>query len=204
MQRWFTEHAPAAVIAGSRHPGVTLASVDVDYAAECRHAAGCFLAAGHHRLAVVRPETHFAGDLESAAGFQSGAGGEVATAMHDGTVRGICAALERLLARSPRPTALFVFHARPLLTALGWLQRQGLRVPGDVSVIGRDEEPFLESVLPLPARYALPASAFARKIFHLVTGTIEGRAGRARQHRVMPVFVRGDSLGKCPEPAKLV
>ena len=195
MQRWFGEHAPETVIAGSRHPSVALPAVDVDYAAGCRHAAGRLRAEGHRRLAVVRADTALAGDLESEAGFRAGAGCEVVTALHDGTVRGICRTLERLYARPPAPTGLLVFHAQPLLTVLGWLQREGWRVPGRVSVVGRDDEPFLEAVLPAPARYALDVSRFARKIARLVTGLVQRGGGRPQQYRIMPTFVRGDSLG---------
>jgi len=204
MQQWFSEHAPATIIAGSPHPGVTLASVDVDHGAACRHAAGRFLAAGHRRLAVVWPETKLAGDLESVAGFQAGVPGAVASLPHDGTVRGLCAGLERLFARAARPTGLLVFHAQHLLTVLGWLQRKKLRVPEEASVICRDDEPFLESVLPCPARYALPASSFARKISRLVAGVVEGGAGRPRAHRLMPVFIPGESLAHAPKEGKHV
>ena len=107
MQKWFSAHTRCAVIAGSRHPGVALSSVDVDYSAGCRHAAGRFLANGHRHLAVVRPDTNLAGDLESVAGFQAGAGMEIPPALHDGSLAGICNALGRLFMRRPRPTGLF-------------------------------------------------------------------------------------------------
>jgi DNA-binding LacI/PurR family transcriptional regulator len=201
MQRWFSEHAPAAVIAGSRHASVPLAAVDVDHAACSRHAAARFLAEGHRRLAAVCPETELAGDLESISAFQKGAGMEVPCARHPATVRGLCAALERLFARTAAPTGLFVFHARNFLTVLGWLQRRGLQVPKDVSVICRDDEPFLEAVLPSPARYELRVSNFARKIFRLVLAMTQRSGGEPRQYRVMPTFRRGDSLGKAP-PAR--
>jgi DNA-binding LacI/PurR family transcriptional regulator len=196
MQRWFSEHPQPAVIAGSLHPGIRLSSVDVDYIACCRHAAGRFLAAGHRRLAIVRPDAKLAGDLESAAGFQSGAGTEVADVLHDGSVRGICASLDRLFARSPRQTGLFVFHATHMLTVLGWLQRKGLHVPRDVSVICRDDEPFLESVLPAPARYTLNSALFARKISRLVAALVAGGPAHPRQHRAMPAFYRGETIAR--------
>lgn len=194
MQRWFGSHAQSVVIAGSRHPGVTLSSVDVDYAAGCRHAAGRFLANGHHRLAIVRPDTQLAGDLESVAGFEAGAGAEVCSALHDGTSSGICAALDRLFARQPPPTGLFVFQATYFLTVLGWLQRRHLRVPNDISVVCRDSEPFLESVIPAPTRYALNATLYARKISRLVAGLVADGHTRSAQMRLMPAFLRGETL----------
>lgn len=194
MQRWFSERALPAVIAGSRHPEVTLSSVDVDHFAICRHAAGRFLAHGHAELAIVRPESKLAGDLESVAGFHSGTGCEVPAAIHDGSIRSICAHLRRLFARSPHPTGLFVFQALHMLTVLGWLQRRGLRVPDDVSVVCRDDDPFLEFVVPVPARYALNAALFARKISRLATGLVAAGAIRPRDYRILPNFVAGETL----------
>lgn len=196
MQRWFSVHAQSVVIAGSRHPEVALASVDVDHSAGCRHAAGRFLANGHRRLTIVRPNTKLAGDLESVAGFEAGAGVEVPFALHDGTLNGICVALDRLFAWRPSPTGLFVFHASHLLTVLGWLQRHHLRVPDDVSVICRDSEPFLESVLPAPTRYAINTTVYARKISRLVSDlVVTGGHTRPSQMRIMPTFLRGETLG---------
>lgn len=197
MQQWFSENARSAVIAGSKHPGVALPSVDVDYAAGCRHAGGQFSAAGHSRLAIIRANTKLAGDLESIAAFQSGASpAEVRCAVHDGTVHGICISLGSLFAKAPHPTGLFVFQASHLLTVLGWLQRRGIRVPDDVSVACRDDEPFLEFVLPAPARYAVDAALFARKISRLVAGIVTGGPARPREHRMLPNFVRGETMGK--------
>jgi LacI family transcriptional regulator len=195
MQRWFSGNERSAVIAGSRHPGISLSSVDVDYAAACRHAAGRFLANGHRRLAIVRPDTKLAGDLESVAEFQSGAGTEVPLALHDESVTGICRALDRLFAKKPAPTGLFVFHAAHLLTVLGWLHRRQLRVPNDVSVVCRDSEPFLESVIPIPARYTLNASHYARRISRAVADLVADGHARPNQMRIMPTFVRGETLG---------
>ena len=200
MQRWFSERDQRAVIVGSRHEGVALPSVDVDYSAGCRHAAGRFIANGHRRLAIVRPDTKLAGDLESVAGFHSGLAQAAPSALHDNTVSGICAALDRLFSRKPAPTGLLVFHASPFLTVLGWLQRRNLRVPRDISVICRDSEPFLESVLPTPSRYTLNPKVFARMISRLVASLVIGGSTRPSLQRIMPNYVRGDTLGPaaCP------
>ncbi len=196
MQHWFGKEGKAAVLAGSPHPGVELPSVDEDYRAGCRHAAGRFVAAGHRRLAILRPDTALAGDLESVAGFHEGAGtpGSVVTSEHDGSPHGIARSMERVFGRDPKPTGLFVFNAPHLLTALGWLQYRGIRVPKDVSVVCRDDEPFLDYAVPAPARYALNPGAFGRKISKLVVGRLTGEVGRTRQYRLVPNFIRGDSL----------
>jgi DNA-binding LacI/PurR family transcriptional regulator len=82
-----------------------------------------------------------------------------------------------------------------LLTVLGWLQQHHLRVPGDVSVVCRDSEPFLESVIPIPTRYLLNSTQYARRICRLVTDLAAGGHARPNQQRIMPSYVRGETLG---------
>lgn len=193
MQRWFSERSLPAVITGSRHEGVQLSSVDIDHAAACRHAAGRFSGAGRSRVAIIRPASTLAGDLGSVAAFREKLA-DTTDATHDGTIRGITTVLARLFARPERPDALFVFHSDHLLTVLGWLHQRGIQIPRDVSLICRDHEPFLESVLPNPARYTVNATAFARKISRLVLTMLDAPSTRPMQHWMMPTFVRGETV----------
>lgn len=193
MQRWFSERAVPAVIAGSRHEGVRLPSVDIDHSAACVHAAGRFSVAGRSRVAILRPVSTLAGDLGSVAAFREKFP-DVTDATHDATVRGISTVLTRLFSRPDRPDALLVFHSDHLLTVLGWLSQNNLRVPLDVSVICRDHEPFLESVIPAPTRYTTSATDFARKLSRLVLIMLNAPGTRPAQHSMMPTFVRGETV----------
>lgn len=196
MQRWFADRRLPAVVAGSLHPEIKLASVDVDFTACCRHAAGRLLAAGHQRLAIVRPDTKIAGDLESVVGFEQGAGGPVTSVLHHGTVESVVAGLERAFGCRIRPTGLFVFHVPHLLTVLGWLQQRGLSVPQEIAVVCRDHDPLLEHMIPPPACYSPNVELFARKLSRLVTERLEGEASAPRTVRIMPTFVKGGTLKK--------
>ncbi len=196
MQKWFHDHHLATVVAGSVHPGLDLSSVDLDHAACCRHAAGRFLAAGHTRLAVIRPDTNLAGDLESVGGFREGAGAEPDSVVHDGSVKGICQGLERLFAGPRPPTGLFIFHTAHFITTLGWLHRRGIRVPEEVSLVCRDDDPVMDHVLPAPTRYSLKPENFARKLTRLVSSLVAGATAGAKRQRIMPDFVKGASLAR--------
>ncbi len=203
-QQWFAKRGLPCVIAGSCHAGIDLPFRDLDYRAACRHAAGVLLALGHRRLALVAQKTRLAGDIESETGFLEGVRGSRhadATAIvchHDATVTGIVQLLKRLVAQKPRPTALLVANAYHCLAVVSGLAQLGVRVPTDVSVISRDEGSFLTFLLPTPARYVANPRAFARSLLQPVLESLEGGAVTQRAIRLMPGFVRGESIGPGP------
>jgi len=201
MQQWFSKRGVPSVIIGSRHEGVALPSVDRDLPAACRHAVGRFHAKGHSRLVLLNPKSGLAGDLEceksfceAAARFQSG-NSEVLIAHHDSTPQDICARLNALLQRRPPPTGFLVSGPKHTLTALGFLIQRGLRLPNEAALIARDDDSFMEYVVPTVARYTTDPTLFARKVSRAVLRLVEGGNVLPRDYRVMPRFVPGETLG---------
>jgi LacI family transcriptional regulator len=182
------------VIAGSCHAGVDLPFRDLDYRAACRHAAGVLLALGHRRLALIAPKTRLAGDIESATGFLEGVRGSrhadatASVCHHDATVTGVAHLLKRI-------TALLVANAYHCLAVVSGLAKLGVRVPAEVSVISRDEGSFLTFLMPTPARYIANPRAFARSLLQPVLELLEGGGVTQRAQRLMPGFVRGETIG---------
>jgi len=199
MQRWFSAHNLPAVICGSRHGGVELPAMDLDYYALCRHAAGRFLAKGHCHLALINSRPILAGDRESERGFHDGVGhhpnARVTVCHHDGTRESVCAELDRLLAIPNHPTALLVSHSHHVLTVLGHLARRGVRVPQDIALISRDDDLVLQHVVPTVARYSVEPSLFARKLGRLVMEVVRSGVIHPRDHRLLPRFLPGETLG---------
>lgn len=200
MQRWFSAHAQPAVVTGSRHPGVELPSVDRDYRATCRHATGLFIAKGHRRLVLINPESGTGGELESEQGFLEAVaqttvpGVQGVVLRHDGSVTGICNRLDACFRKPEPPTALLVSRPAHVLTVVGHLLRRGLKLPQDVALISRDDDSFLEHVVPSVARYASNPSTFAQKLSKIVLAVAAGGVLTAADHRIMPHFVRGESF----------
>jgi len=205
-QRWFSEQNLPCVVAGSCHRGIDLPHVDLDHYALCRHAAGVLLGAGHRRIALLNESSGRAGDLESEAGFIAGVRESPhpdATPLvlhHEHSSESLNRALQRLLSMPQMPTAILVSNGASYLTILSSLAQRKLRVPQDVSVLSRDDEPFLHFLVPRPAYYAANPHTFAKRLLKPVLQLLTGGTPLPRSTRILPTFVKGGSLGTCSTP----
>lgn len=206
-QQWFSKRAIPCVIAGSCHPGIDLPQVDLDHYALCRHAAGVLLGAGHRRVALLNERSGRAGDVESEAGFIAGVreslhGDALPLVIHhEHSSTSLGKAVQRLLEATNPPTALLVSNGASYLTVISVLAQRGLRVPRDVSVVSRDDEPFLEFLVPPPTRYATSPLVFAKKLLKPLLQSLAGEAVVPRNTRILPAYTKGGSLG-APRVAK--
>jgi DNA-binding LacI/PurR family transcriptional regulator len=200
MQRWFSERQLPCVVAGSRYPGVRLPSVDTDFEAVCQHAVGRFLAKGRQSLALLNPQPEAAGDVKTREGFLAAAGKAASLVIraevlqHDGSVAGICTRLNGLVSREQPPNAMLVSRPRHVLTVIGHLLRRGLRIPEDMAIISRDDDLFLEDVVPGVARYSRNPKLFASKVSRVVLEMVSGTTNVV-DLQIMPRFISGETLG---------
>ncbi len=203
MQKWFAARQLPCVVMGSRYPGVKLPSVDVDYEAVCVHAVNQFASRGHKQLVLINPQTAAAGDVRTETGFREAvaqtraSGIQAEVVKHDGTVSGICRRVAGLMARPQPPSAFLVSRAHYFLTVVTSLLSAGVKVPDDVALISRDNDTSLEAIVPSVARYSRNPETFAADASRLVMGMIRG-TGRIAEHKIMPNFIRGETLGRPP------
>lgn len=205
VQRWFHDHRLPAVITSTAAEGMELTSVDFDYRALGRHAAGELLALGHRRVGLIVSKFQKAGDLllestlrESLEARHS-KGAHLGVALSDITPEGCSAALSKLLAASPRPTVLVVCGTATAFMVMSLLAKRGIAVPGEVSVISMLDEPLLAYQALEVAHYHANMKSFARELLRLVLEVAGGDMVRPRQVRLLPAFVRGGTLGRAPE-----
>jgi DNA-binding LacI/PurR family transcriptional regulator len=201
MQRWFAASGRPAILCGSCHSGIDLPSVDFDYRAVCRHAAGQFLRRGHRRIVLLMEASDTAGDRESEAGFAEAFGtkaGTAATPMvvrHGGTPETIRQCVRGLLGHAASPTAFLVARSMPALLTASELIRQGRRVPENAAVIARDSDHFHEYFSPQLARYCADPEVHARRLTRIVTQLARGAMHGVMRTRIVPKFFPGESLG---------
>jgi DNA-binding LacI/PurR family transcriptional regulator len=199
LQEWFAASGVPTIIAGSTHPGIALPSVDIDHRALCRHTASLLLRHGHRRLALFLEHGGHAGDAESEQGFREGVAAandapEPLVCSPERAASSIIRETKRLLARKEPPTGWLVSNSYAYLTVLSYLASVGLRVPRDISVISRDEETFLRFMHPLPAYYSTKPAKFAQALNQALKRILGGDTSPFAI-RIMPDFVRGDSVG---------
>jgi len=201
MQIWFAEQGLPVVINGSSHSGVELPSVDLDYRATCRHAGSTLLARGHRHIALLIENIQCAGDEDSRIGFLESAKSipgiepRLTIAEHNGSVAGIRSRIESLLRSNSRPTAFFVANSMYVLTVMGQLLQSGIRVPADVALLSRDDDSFLNYIVPTVARYACSPAHFASKASHLILQVARGETVPRRRVLLVPQLIKGETLG---------
>jgi LacI family transcriptional regulator len=200
MQRWFLDRGLPVCVAGSSYPEIELPSVDVDHRAVCRHAVGTFFSKGCRQIVLLIEDIRRAGDEESRTGFLEAAKqlNEVRQAIiaeHNGTAAGICARLDMLLSTANPPDAFLVANSAHVLTVIGHLLRQGIRLPGQVNLISRDDDSFFKYVVPTVARYRAPPGLFARKLSRIVVQLARGANVPAKNTLLVPQLLKGETMG---------
>ena len=199
-QEWFRQQGIPCLVLGSSGPESGLPSVDADHRAACRHAGGQLRKQGHRSVALIRPELDFGGDVESEEGLRQGLGGDAADApflhvlKHDASRDKICSLLDAVLKTRRPPTACVVARAAHVLTVMTFLMGRGLRIPEDMAVMARDDEPFLAHLVPDVTRYVVNSTQFASLVSKAVRQLAEGGTLPLRAVRLMPEYVRGGTL----------
>jgi DNA-binding LacI/PurR family transcriptional regulator len=200
VQRWFSKNAIPCIVAGSTYSGLDLPFRDLDHRAMCRHAAGVLLGLGHRRLVMLTQKSRRAGDLESEAGFLEGVklsrheDAEAVVIYHEETVASVTHAVRRILKLQPAPTALLIVHPHYYLAVASRLAQSGVRIPEEISMISRDDDPFLSFIVPVPARYVVSPHLMAKSLLRPVLELLEGNATTQRASMIMPEFFRGESI----------
>lgn len=195
MQAWFHGQAHRHVVVGTAFDPSVSPSVDIDHRATARHAATTLGRLGHRRVAVVVEDTTLAGDKASVEGFCAGAreyeGGELqaTTVRHDGTAADIFNCVDRMMKFAVRPTGIFSAGGMQTIAIMTRLLQLGVRVPQEISVISRDDDPALDFVTPAPARYFRPPIKFARGVFRQIERQLTVTRGAPTAHLILPDFL---------------
>jgi len=169
LQRALSEGLPIAFV-NRKPPRGGGVFVGIDNLSAGRASAAHFLAQGYDRCAVIHGPLFSSASRERLEGFVSTlveAGRPPASShiLHGGlSMEGGYAAAGRLLAEKPYPRAVFCAND---LVAYGLFRRcgeLGLKVPGDIAVLGFDDNPLNDWVAPWLSTIHIPYDAFGAAV----------------------------------------
>lgn len=162
------------VLINNQHPGEFVHSVMIDNVTASRQAMQHLLELGHRRIAYLGDQYGFQSDTERFAGYRQAL--EQADSpfipelvVHgDGKPEGGQVAIEKLLALPTLPTAVFCYNDMSAIGALNGIRARGLKVPGDISLIGFDDLFIASYVDPPLTTVRQPKQLMGRKAMEIL------------------------------------
>lgn len=182
--------------------GSTFSTVATDNYGGAFAMAGHLRAHGHERVALIRGPEGNHDALERLRGYRDAMGGAgLIEEPGDFTERSGYEAAQRLLARSPRPTAVFASNDSMAIGALRALHEAGLRVPEDVAVAGFDDIPVARYVSPPLSSVHVAINEMGRRAIDLLLVCV-AEPGRAPESLTLPtrLVLRESSGAATPSP----
>jgi LacI family transcriptional regulator len=181
----------------------TFPVVTVDYEQAGYLAGRHMRALGHERVAVVASPAHGM----RIQGFRRAFAEEGITVPEEAihwaetpTPAGGHAAALAALAANPRTTGMFATHDTLALGALEAARAAGRNVPGDLSLVGHDDNQMVRLTSPALTTVAIPKREMGRQAISLLMRAIASPASTAPAvHLVQPHLVVRGSTAPAPE-----
>ena len=140
---------------------------------------------GHREFGLITGPRRYRSSIERGGGFMQGLerrGIELpADCIYEGgyTFESGVAGAEYLLAKSPRPTAIFACNDEMAAGVYKAAMRRGLSIPGDLSVVGYDDSPLAAQLWPALTTIHLPTRDLGRQAANMLLDVGTGVAGEA-------------------------
>jgi len=142
------------IVVGERFENSGVNYVDCHSRDESRRAVEFLIALGHQRIAFCMHTVPDSDHLDRLAGYQTAlrnhgiALDERLVLRHQANFAGGASAIQMVASMRPRPTALFLADPMLAVGAFSTAQEYGIRIPGDISIVGFDDAETRKSVYP--------------------------------------------------------
>jgi DNA-binding LacI/PurR family transcriptional regulator len=182
---WSSRTSVPAIISGSLPPQAPIPCVGIDDVATMRNAITWLISLGHRRIALLNSEPNTWSHHLRHEGYLQ-AMRESNLALHKSwhqeytTPDELPATLDKLLNASTRPTAIACHNDWIATKAIEELEKRGLQVPGDISVLGFNDDPVTFSQSPL-STVQHPILEIAIQSVHVLIQQIAQSASGAQQ-----------------------
>lgn len=198
VQRWFSKKGIPALVSGSCYEEVALPSVDFDYASVTHHAVSTLLGKGCKAVTLFVPGQLRPGDVTTLEAFKK-------ATLHQPEVQSAVIRiaqeqkafeqqLDVIMNGATGKQGLFVFNALRTLHMVTYLLKKGCRIGSDFAVISRDDDFYLEYLVPAPARYRLLKDAFANRFCKKLLQLAQTGNVGTRNTLIIPEFYAGETL----------
>ncbi|HEU0138610.1 MAG TPA: substrate-binding domain-containing protein, partial [Bryobacteraceae bacterium] len=168
------------VLIDNQHPGEFAHSICIEDRPGARLAVNHLVGLGHRRIAYIGNQFGMQVDRHRRAGYRDVLKKErIAPSpdlevLGDGTAPGGKAAMGQLLGLREPPTAVFCFNDLSAIGAVRALHDRGLKIPGDVSVIGFDDLPIVSYVEPPLTTIRQPKVEMGKRAARMLLGLLDG------------------------------
>ncbi|HCR28766.1 MAG TPA: hypothetical protein DIV79_01950 [Opitutae bacterium] len=188
-----------SIICGSPFEGIDLPSIDVDFRALGRHAAGAIIAKGHRHIGFVSGKEPFPGDAKLLEGFREGISRSSSNATfkltrYSNPRHSYASFFNRISSHKDPTTALFIDCPYQLLNLHSQAAKTGTRIPEDLSIVCRQGTDFLNYIAPDVTRYEFNTKEMARKVHQEIESAVRGDSLKDRRVLVLPDFHEGQTL----------
>lgn len=201
IQTWFA-HAAIPALALGYADEFTIPGVAADLEAVAHHLRGRFATLNHRRVALLQWGEELIAHQRFTRALREGADAPgMLTLRHDGDRMSICRRVDRALRGKTAVTALVMFTLQETLTVLTHLQRSGVRVPEDVSLVVLGDDPLMVHLQPMPSHYALLNDVLVKRVYAKLFKVWEQGGGSVSSSRMMCEFVKGETLAAAPSPS---
>jgi DNA-binding LacI/PurR family transcriptional regulator len=108
-------------------------------------------------------------------------------------------AMNRLLAKDSRPTAVLTSNDMTAIGAIGALSEHGLKVPRDISMIGFDDIELSAFTQPALTTVRLSRPEIARVAFRALYNAREDASAKGAEYTIQPTLIERKSTGPVPK-----
>lgn len=179
-------------------PALGIPSVHIDNAAAARTVMEHLYALGHERIAVIGGPTDNPLHRQRLQGVKAAARArgrlrQLVVAPGDFSVESGYAAAGELLGSADAPTAAFCFSDQMALGVLAACRELGLRVPGELSVVGFDDLASSRYLTPPLTTIRQPMREIGARAVNLLLAIIEGEDAPRQQTLDFSLMLRGST-----------
>ena len=198
VQRWFSNKGVPALVSGSCYESVALPSVDFDYVAVTHHAVSTFLSKGCKGISLLVPGQLRPGDVATLEAFKKAILRQPEVQPTVIRVAPERKAFEQqldvVMNTATGKQGLFIFNALETLHTVTYLLKKGCHIGSDFAIISRDDDFYLEYLVPSPARYRILKDAFASKFCKKLLQLAQTGNLGTRNTLIIPEFNAGETL----------